>query len=181
MLTTTHVREMMSDSLRSPHDLAARLGLIPNTSQGLILDRFAAGEEPLKLIEVRDENTVKAVALCALWRLLSVQGSACNIISSSRRMSAEFMEFLHKITTSIDPALTSVCDWTRWNVLQVGVDVGYQLRLVSNNPKWVSKPPMGVTTLVILGAASSSTKFCATREVFEAHAPAEDVRLITIW
>lgn len=181
MLTIAHVREMMVDSLRSPHALAERLGLKPNISQGIILDRFANNEDPLVLTEVRTENTVKAIALCALWRLIAVQGSACSVISSSKIMSADFMDFLKKITTRIDPALTSICDWPRWNVLQVGTSAGHQLRLVSNNPEWVRKPPTGVTTFVILGAASSATKFCATREVFEAHAPVEGVRLITIW
>ncbi len=33
----------------------------------------------------------------------------------------------------------------------------------------------------MLGAASNDPDFTATREVFEAHAPAEDVRLISVW
>lgn len=181
MLTTAHVKEMMVDSLHSPHDLADRLGLTPTGSQHEVLERFGGGEDPLMLVENIKDNTVKAVALCALWRMLNIPGSSCKIITSSKRMSSDFMTFLYEVTMKVDPALASVCRWPHWNVLQMGTDAGHEMRVISNKPKWVEKPPTGVTTLVILGAASSSLKFCATREVFERHADLEGVRLVSVW
>lgn len=180
MLTVAHAREMMVQSLRSPADLADRLGLTPTPNQLDILDRFAAGEEPMELTNERAEHTVRAVALCALWRLLLVPGSSCTVISSDEGLAAEFMGFLHNITTKIDPTLTSICKWPRWSHLEVGSVAGYELRLVSNVPGWLGTPD-GVATFVILGAASNDPDFTATREVVEGHVPAEDVRLISIW
>lgn len=181
MLTLMKVQEMMVGSLRSPHDLADRLGLVPSQTQRKVLDRFTSNEHPLLLTNDPVDHTVRAVGLCALWRLLLVPGSNCQVISSSKSLAAEFFGFLYELTTKIDPALTACCSWPRWDVLRVGSDAGYELRLISNKPEWVRKAPEGATTLVILGAASSRPSFCEVREVFEQHAGAEDIRLISLW
>lgn len=186
MLTTTRAKEMMVESLRSPADLSDRLGLQPSAAQFTLMERFQEGDEPLQLENLPDdENTMlRAVALCALWRLLLVPGSSCTVISSSADMGADFMDFLQDITTKIDPALTSICKWPRWNVLQIGTAAGYELRVVSNVESWLSEARSadGVTTFVILGAgAVDDLAFTEACKAIESHVGTEGVKLVTLW
>jgi len=145
------------------------------------MDRFAKDEEPLILAETKDGHLVRAAALCALWRLLLVPGSACRVISSSRKLSREFMGFMYDITTTIDPVLTSVCKWTGPKVMRLGNDDAYELRQISNNANWLCDEPQVATTFVILGAGSDDDDFMATRKAVEAHGGVEGVRNIVVW
>lgn len=181
MLTMKRVEEMMAHSLRNPFNLAERLGLVPTPEQTALMDRFSKDEEPLVLAETEEGHLVRAAALCALWRLLLVPGSSCRIISSSRKLTSEFMEFMYNITSTIDPVLQSVCKWRGPKVMKLGDDDAYELRLISNKAKWLHEKPQVPTTFVILGASSSEPAFTEARQAVEAHSGVEGVRTITVW
>ena len=139
-------------SLRSPEDLCDRLGLRPNEHQRELMHRFYEEEDPLELAEIPAQQTTNAVALAALWRLLRVQGSKCIVIAANRDLESRFLTFLREVTTTIDPALTSVCRWRGSKCLAIGDAAGHELRVVSNRPEWLQGLHDEAITFVILGA-----------------------------
>jgi len=169
------------DSLRSPMDLCERLGLRPMAAQLSIMRRFYEGENPLQAPEVPNEKTVNAVAVCALWRLLSIPGSRCVVIGSSRDLEGRFMGILHEITTKVDPILASVCRWTNKRTLKVGDAAGHELRFVSNVPEWLRCMEEGPTTYVVLGARSSDTNFVDASRIIESYDGLRGARHIIVW
>jgi len=181
MLTTKLVEERTVTSLRSPLHLLDTLKLTPTDEQAAVMERFMEDEDPLVIAEEENAHLVRAAAVCALWRLLNVPGSCVRVISAKRKLASEFFGFLFELTTKQNRALAEVSQWPRWNVLQVGNEPGHEMRLVSNNPKWLAAEPQTVTTFVILGASSSEPDFCETREVVEGHRHVEGARTITVW
>ena len=181
MLTIQKTQEEMMTSLRSPEDLAHRLGLRPTASQAELMHRFYEDEDPLQVTEVPSAQTTNAVALCALWRLLRVEGSKCIVIAANRDLEKRFMEFMRAVTTTIDPALTSVCKWVGSKTLKLGDQAGHELRMVSNRPEWLQGLHAEAVTFVILGARSSEPKFCATMEVVDSYRGQEGARHIVMW
>jgi len=181
MLTNSLIEEQMMSSLRSPEDLSHRLGLRPTGSQLELMHRFYEDEDPLHVVEVPSAQTTNAVALCALWRLLRVEGSKCIVIAANRDLEKRFMEFMRAITTTIDPALTSVCKWVGSKTLKLGDQAGHELRMVSNRPEWLQGLHGNAITFVVLGARSSEPKFCETLEVVNAYQRQEGVRHLVMW
>lgn len=168
-------------SLRSPEDLSHRLGLRPTAAQAELMHRFYEDEDPLQVVEKPSEQTTNAVALCALWRLLRVEGSKCIVIAANRDLEGRFMKFMRDVTTTIDPALTSVCKWTSSKSMKLGDQAGHELRMVSNRPEWLQGLGGEATTFVILGARSSEPHFCATMEVIDTYRKQEGARHIVMW
>lgn len=180
MLTNSLIEEQMMTSLRSPEDLSHRLGLRPTESQAELMHRFYEDEDPLQVVEVPSQQTTNAVALCALWRLLRVEGSRCIVIAANRDLEGRFLKFVRDITTTIDPALTSVCKWTNGRTMRLGDHAGHELRMLSNIPEWL-QGLHGPTTFVVLGAKSSETKFCDTLKVVDTYRGQEGMRHIVMW
>ena len=168
-------------SLRSPEDLSHRLGLRPTSDQAELMHRFYEDEDPLQVTEVPSQQTTNAVALCALWRLLRVEGSRCVVIAANRDLEKRFLEFMRAVTTTIDPALTSVCKWTSAKSLQVGDHAGHELRVVSNRPEWLQGLGGEAVTFVVLGARSSDTAFNEALQVVDTYRKAEGARHIIMW
>lgn len=168
-------------SLHSPLDLCDRLGLRPSPTQTQLLTDFYENVDPLHAREVPAERTTNTIAVCALWRLLREDGSKVIVISSNRHLESLFMDFLRKLTTEIDPALTSVCNWPHPRVLQIGNAAGHELRLYSNKPNFFKKVPDSVVTWVILGARSSEIHFCDTMKVIDSYRGQEGHRHIYLW
>ena len=181
MLTNSLIEEMMMASLRSPEDLSERLGLRPTMYQRDLMDRFYNDEDPLQMKEIPAERTCNAAALCALWRLLLIPGSKCIVIAANRELESRFMGFLYQITTEIDPALTSTCNWSNGKVMQVGDAAGYELRFVPNRVQALAGIHADVVTWVVLGARSSETKFNDARQVVESNRGFEGHRHIIVW
>jgi len=181
MLTNSLIEEQMMSSLRSPEDLSHRLGLRPTAEQAELMHRFYEDEDPLQIVEVPSQQTTNAVALCALWRLLRVEGSKCIVIAANRDLEGRFMKFMRDITTTIDPALTSVCKWTGSKSMKLGDQAGHELRMVSNRPEWLQGLGGEAITFVVLGARSSEPKFCATMEVVDTYRKQEGARHIVMW
>lgn len=181
MLTNSLIEEMMMASLRSPEELCHRLGLRPTLAQRELMSRFYEDEDPLQVTEVPSEQTTNAVALCALWRLLLVPGSRCIVIAANRDLEGRFLKFMQSITTTIDPALTSVCKWSSSKVLKIGDTAGYEMRFVSNRPEWLQGLPSEATTFVVLGARSSEPRFNDTMQVIDSYRGQEGARHIVMW
>lgn len=180
MLTAKRTGEAMA-SLRSPDDLCERLGLRPNTHQRELMHRFYEGVEPLEVAEIPAQNTLNAVALAALWRLLRVEGSRVIVIAANRDLEGRFLGFLRDVTTSIDPALTSVCRWTGSKCLKIGDTAGYELRFMSNQPQWAAGIHDPSLLTVVLGARSSQPRFVETMEVLKSIQTGENSRQIIMW
>lgn len=168
-------------SLRSPEDLCERLGLRPSEGQRTLMHAFYEDVDPLQIREVPSEQTASAVALCALWRLLRIEGSKCYVISSNRDLEKRFLQFLHEVTRTIDPALTSVCKWTNGRALQLGSTSGHELRVVSNVPAFLMGLDETPTTFVALGASSSDMPFNDTLRVMDKYRGQEGARHIVMW
>jgi hypothetical protein len=181
MLTNSLIEEMMVGSLRSPEDLSERLGLRPSLYQLELMQRFYKGEDPFEVVEEPARRTTEAIALCALWRLLRVEGSQVLVVSSSRDLESRFMGFLHTVTTTIDPALTSVCRWTSNKVLRIGDVAGHELRFMSNRPGWAQGIHDPSLLTVVLGARSSEPRFCETMEALKTVQIGPDTRQIIMW
>ena len=181
MLTNSLIEEMMMASLRSPEDLSERLGLRPSTYQLELMQRFYEGADPLEVVEIPHLRTIEALALCALWRLLRVEGSRVLVISSSRDLESRFMSFLRTVTTQIDPALTSVCRWKNSKVLKIGDAAGHELRFMSNQPAWAVGIHDPSLLTVVLGARSSEPRFCETMEALKTVQIGPDTRQIVMW
>jgi len=168
-------------SLRSPEDLCVRLGLRPSGHQRELMHRFYEDEDPLEVEEIQAQQTMNAVALAALWRLLRVPGSKCIVISANRELEQRFLLFLREVTTMIDPALASVCLWRGSKCLSIGEASGHELRVVSNKPEWLQGLPDEAITFVILGARSSEPDFCETMRVIDTYRNLEGARHIVMW
>lgn len=181
MLTNSLIEEMMMASLRSPADLSERLGLRPSLYQLELMHRFYEGANPLEVTEIPAQRTTEALAMCALWRLLRVEGSRVLVIASNRDLESRFMGFLHTITTTIDPALTSVCRWSSSKCLRIGDAAGHELRFMSNNPAWAAGIHDPSLLTVVLGARSSDPRFCETLEVLRTIQTGENARQIVMW
>lgn len=181
MLTNNLIEEMMMTSLRSPMDLCDRLGLRPTTEQLDLMERFYHDEQPLEVTEVPAQQTTNAVAVCALWRLLLIPGSSCIVIAANRDLQSRFMGFMHDITTTIDPALSSVCRWSGSKTLKIGDSAGYELRFMSNKPAWAQGIHGDAITYVILGARSSEPNFVETMRALDANRNDEGARHIVVW
>ena len=181
MLTNSLIEEMMMASLRSPMDLSDRLGLRPSAYQLDLMQRFYDGVEPLEVTEIQAQRTTEALAVCALWRLLRIEGSRCIVISSNRDLESRFMGFLYTVTTQIDPALTSVCRWTNNKVLKIGEAAGHELRFMSNTPAWAAGIHDPSLLTVVLGARSSEPRFVETMQVLRSIQTGENCRQIIMW
>jgi hypothetical protein len=181
MLTNSLIEEMMMASLRSPMDLSDRLGLRPSTYQLDLMQRFYDGVEPLEVTEIPAQRTTEALALCALWRLLRIEGSRVLVIASNRDLESRFMGFLHTVTTQIDPALTSVCRWPSSKVLKIGDAAGHELRFMSNHPQWAAGIHDPSLLTVVLGARSSEPRFIETMQVLRSIQTGENCRQIIMW
>jgi len=181
MLTNSLIEEMMMASLRSPMDLSDRLGLRPTTYQLDLMQRFYNGVEPLEVTEIPAQRTTEALAVCALWRLLRIEGSRVIVIAANRDLESRFMGFLHAVTTQIDPALTSVCRWTSNKVLKIGDAAGHELRFMSNHPAWAQGVHDSSLLTVVLGARSSEPRFIETMKALRAASTGENCRQIVMW
>jgi len=181
MLTNSLIEEMMMASLRSPEDLSERLGLRPSPYQLELMHRFYEGENPLEVVEIPSQRTTEALALCALWRLLRIEGSRVLVIAANRDLESRFMGFLHTVTTQIDPALASVCRWTSNKVLKIGDAAGYELRFMSNQPAWAAGIHDPSLLTVVLGARSSEPHFIETMQALSAVQMGENCRQIVMW
>jgi len=181
MLTNSLTEDTMMASLRSPEDLSERLGLRPNSHQRELMHRFYEDEDPLQVAEKPSANTTNAVALCALWRLLRVEGSKCIVIASSRDLEKRFLDFMRGVTTTIDPALTSVTRWSGSRSMKLGNQPGSEMRMVSCRPEWLQGLGSEATTFIVLGARSSEPKFCETLAVVNSYRGDEGARHIVVW
>lgn len=182
MLTINRTKEATTTmpSLRSPEDLSERLGLRPTTYQRELMQRFYEDEDPLEVTEVPSQRTTEALAVAALWRLLREEGSKVVVIAANRDLESRFMGFVHQITTSIDPALSSVCRWTGNKAMKVGDSAGHELRFVSNRPEWL-QGLCGAITFVVLGARSDEPHFYETMKVVDSYRNREGARHIVMW
>lgn len=181
MLTTKRVTEMMTGSLRSPEHLCERLGLQPNEPQIALMRHFQKGETPIDVIDSLEDFMFRGVAIAALWRLLLLPGSKVLVVASMRSRKREFMRFLGHVTSSIDPALSSISKWTNANTMLMGNDPDYWLRAVSNNPGCVMGLGEGPKTIVILGAAASDLAFVDTLKALEPYFRDEQAQIVRIW
>jgi hypothetical protein len=181
MLTTQATKETMMASLRSPEDLAERLGLRHTGYQRELMSQFYNDVDPVQANEVPAQRTTEALALAALWRLLLIPGSACYVIAANRELESRFMGFMHRITTEIDPALTSMCNWGNGKHLKIGDAAGYELRFVSNKPAFLQGIHGDAVTWVILGAKSSDTLFGDTMKVVDSYRGLPGHRHIVMW
>lgn len=182
MLTEERKKEVsVMPSLRSPEDLAERLGLRPTEYQRELMHNFYEGVEPLEVLEVPAQRTTEAVALCALWRLLRIDGSRCVVIAANRDLEKRFMGFLHNVTSTIDPALTSVCRWPSSKRLKIGDAEGHELRFMSNRPEWAQGIHDEALMTVVLGARSSEPHFVETMRVLRSVQTGANSRQIIMW
>ena len=168
-------------SLRSPEFLCERLGMRPTTYQLDLMEKFYNGVNPLQTQEIPAEHTVHAVAICALWRALLISGSKTVVIAANRELEKRFMGFLHDITTTVDPALTSSCHWVNGRHLKFGDTAGYELRFLPNKPEVLARVRGSAVTWVILGAKSSETAFNEARAQAESALNFDGHRHIIIW
>jgi hypothetical protein len=173
--------EAAMSSLRSPEFLCERLGMRPTTYQRDLMDKFYNDVNPLQTQEIPAEHTVNAAAICALWRTLLIPGSKTVVIAANRELEKRFMGFMHDITTTIDPAITSICSWSNGRHLKIGDAEGYELRFLPNDPKVLARVRGTAVTWVILGAKSSETKFNEARAQAESAMGFEGHRHIIIW
>lgn len=168
-------------SLNSPMDLCDRLGLRPTPYQQAILQAFYEDVDPINEENIPAERTCNAAALCALWRLLLIEGSRIIVIAANRELESRFMGFMHDITTSIDPGLTAVCKWSNSKHMTVGDAAGHELRFVSNKPSFLQGIGDEAVTWVILGASSTQLKFGDMMKAVDAYRGREGHRHIVIW
>jgi hypothetical protein len=180
MITNAPMEDAMS-SLRSPEFLCERLGMRPTTYQRELMHKFYNDVNPLQTQEIPAEHTLNAAAICALWRALMIPGSQTIVIAANRELEKRFMGFVHDITTTVDPALTSSCAWVNGRHMNIGDTAGYWLRFLPNDPKVLARVRADVVTWVILGAKSSDTKFNDARRQAESNMDFEGHRHIIIW
>lgn len=181
MLTLRYIEEMMVNALRTPLNLCERLGLKPTERQYELLQQLE--EQPAKLdLELGDNREVlNAVAVYTLWRTFAHQGARATVIAANRERAAQFMGFLHRVTTEIDPALNSAVRWTRWNVMKIGPDAGHELRLVPNQPVCAAGRHASKHTIVILGAGDADPAFVETMKALEDGNVGDGGSLLRLW
>lgn len=146
----------MNESLDSPFALAKRLGEDLNPGQQAICMRFVAGEDA-KMDLVDTDEGLQALAICALWRMMSNKGSRVTVTATSRDRADYFMDYLENITVARDAEMQARTNWPRWNVMKY--QDGGEIRYVSPRPAFLDEMPSDkhVQTLIVLGSGSSTT------------------------
>ena len=168
-------------SLRNPEELSYRLGLEPFASQIDLMTRFYDDEDPLNVVEVPSAQTVNAVAMCCIWRMLRQSDSKAVVIAANRDLEKRFMSFTRRVTSQVDPAISSLCNWSEQGTMTVG-DTSLLPHLVSlgNQPELV-KGFGGDTTFVVLGAGSTALRFNATMAKVREYEGQSGARHIYMW
>lgn len=171
----------MSASLFSPLTLAARLRLRPTPAQEALLEQLEAQRSEYDFALEPSGETLKALALYALWRVLAYRGARVTVIAASKPQAEQFIEFLHHLTQHTDPALQAVSLWKRWNHVVFGVDMGQEIRLVPNVPVMAAGRGCSNHLVIALGASSSDPAFVETQKVlFAGETPSGETR-ISAW
>lgn len=181
MLSSKMIREMMEMSLRSPMDLADRLGQKMSPYQYALMESFMLHHEALEVTESPALHTIDAVGVCMLWRLLSIPGSKGIVIASSERLESVWTDYMMAITKAYDPAVAAMCRWTRSNTMKLGDQAGGELRLMRNIPGYISKASDDVTTWVVLGAGCTDVAFAETRTVVDSYRGYEGHKHLIVW
>lgn len=178
MLSKKRISEM---NLRSPSDLAERLGVNTHLPQQDIMTRFHEGENPVEVKKRAGTSTLHAAALSAFWRLLEIPGSMCVVIAAEDLHANLWIDYMQAITMSVDPGIANLCRWPRWNVLKVGSQAGYEMRLLRYRPEITETVLQTPVTWVILGASCAEPRFCAAREAVESTIGHDGHRHIIVW
>lgn len=166
--------------LSGPADLASRLRLQPTEDQSKLMTRFMEGGRVLH--SVMSPELTRASAVCMLYRMLTKDGSRGLVLASNQQMAREFMGFLRVISES-DPAINSVCRWTRWSTLKISDSCGYECRVLQN----ISGGARGLkddsmTTVVVLGAGMSDNHaFVENYTALDRTLRGEDTKFICLW
>lgn len=186
MMTRKRTEEQMG-SLDSPETLAFRLGLALSPTQSLIAERFqSSGHGQMDCseagIDPKSDDSLKILAVCALWRLMANPGSKCTVVSSDQGKARKFMDFLERLTVTIDPGLEATVSWPRWNVMRMHGQAGYEIRYVSTACSVDELAQTGrPQTVVVLEARSSTPRF---HDMVAAVARATDLpgcKVVRLW
>lgn len=181
MFSSRYKEKVMEVPLRSPADFCASLGLRPVPCQADFMERFAGVPEAIEAKADQDGAMVRVMALCALWRVISLPGCIGTVIAAKEEDGKHFMAFLGAVIEKTTPGLAAITSMKRWNVLSVGSSAGWGLRYIPNNVTMVTERAKNSNLAIILGAGSSNTQFSAAREALESSMLNKNKTLLRLW
>lgn len=166
--------------LSGPNDLASRLRLAPTEKQSKLMEKFM---QPGRVLHSpNDADLSRAAAVCMLYRLLTKEGSRGLVLAAKQEMARSFMGFMQQLT-SLDPAVNSVCRWTRWNTLKIGEESGYECRALQNHMEAArGLRDDSQTTVVVLGAGELDNQmFVENYTILDRTLQGDDTKFICLW
>jgi hypothetical protein len=167
--------------MRSPLHLCEKLGLTPTPGQHELLTRLGQCHENYNIQGDEKNESARACAIFALWRVLNVSDSLGIVLTPSKERSNDFMTFITAVTKRCSPELASVSGFPRWNVLQVGGRTGWELRLMPNKAALVRERAPNAVVSLILDAGNSDPEFVEAVRALEERSTHEKNTLIHLW
>jgi len=167
VFTTRYLDRVMAAPLRSPLGMCDALKLRPTKAQLELLERFVALPSTIDVSYDAEKESIRAVAVALVWRVLSVQGSRGLIVTSDDRLGEYAMRFVSSIALEADTALASVTHQRRWNSLSFGSDPGWEVRLLPNNPSWAAEAAPRASFVAVLGFRGSDPAFVETVQALD--------------
>lgn len=167
--------------MHSPRSLCDKLGLTPTAVQHVVFGRLEDCPKRVEFLGDGRNEVARAVAIFALWRIISISGALGIVLTPTQALSSDFMQFMEAVTKRCNPELAEVSGFPRWNVLQIGGRAGWELRVMPNKaPLIVERAPQSVVS-VVLEAGNSSPAFVESVKALEEHSTHEKNSLILVW
>lgn len=180
MLSHSAIRGRL-DLLRDPLTLCQQLNLRPKPEQFALLQRLALKEPVVMVKGDAESETMRAVAIGALWRILDTPSGSGVLIASKQELAVEFMEFIEIVCARINPAIKAVTSFPRWGILRIGGQPGWELRFLPNHTEIVASRARDAVVSVVLGAKSTEIEFGAALEALREHSKHPRHTRIEVW
>lgn len=167
--------------MQSALNLCDKLHLTPNPVQLGIIRDFYGSTKLLETFDNEQRDGTRAVAICAIWRILSVPGSSALIVTPSQDDSVYFMRFLEAVTKRCNLELAEISGFPSWNLLRFGGQPGWEMRILSNVPELIVPRAPRALVSVALNVKNSDPTYVEARMALEAHSTHPANTLIRVW
>lgn len=167
--------------MRSPLNLCEKLGLQPTAVQHATFGRLDDCPKRIEFLGDGRNEVTRAVAIFALWRVLSIPSSLGIVLVPTQALGSDFMQFMEAVTQRCNPELAQVSGFPRWNVLQFGGRTAWELRVMPNKSALVRERAPNSVVSVVIQAGDSEPEFVEAVKALEEHSTHPKNSLISIW
>lgn len=180
MLSAAALRGRL-EVLRDALSLCDSLELRPTPRQREVLGVLATCPAFYQTVGDARNEMSRAAAMFSLWRILSTQNSTGLFLAATHDEGAKIMDFLQQVTAKINPQLASVTGFPYWNVLRIGGQPSWELKMLENRAQIVAARAPGALLSVVFGDRSSDPAFREAVKALEEHSTHPKHTRIVVW